>query len=113
MPAAYAAIPAYEQLVDIGMTRIRERSVSLTQPLLEAALERGFTVRSPLDPAQRGGHVTIDPGDAERVVAGLLARGFVVDHRPGVGIRVSLHFYNTAEEGVAVLEAMTAVLAQR
>ena len=81
------------------MQRVRERSVSMTQPLLEAALERGFTVRSPHDPAQRGGHVTIDPGDAARVHDELHRRGFVVDARPGVGIRVSPHFYNTHRRG--------------
>ena len=109
--AAYAAEPAYAALAEIGMTRVRERSTSMTQPLLEAALERGFTVRSPHDPARRGGHVTIDPGDADRVTAGLIARGIVVDHRPGVGIRVSPHFYNTLDEALGVLDAMAEVLA--
>jgi kynureninase len=108
--AAFAAAPAYEALDAIGMHRIRERSVSMTQPLLEAALERGYTVRSPVDPAQRGGHVTIDPGDAERVHEALIAAGFVVDHRPGVGIRVSPHFYNTLDEALACLDAMSDVL---
>ncbi|CAN5273739.1 kynureninase [soil metagenome] len=111
VPAAYAAEPAYAALADIGMTRVRERSTSMTQPLLEGALERGFTVRSPHDPARRGGHVTIDPGDAERVTAGLVERGGVVDHRPGVGIRVSPHFYNTLDEALGVLDAMAEVLA--
>jgi kynureninase len=109
VPAAYAAAPAYEALLDIGMDRVRERSQSMTQPLLEAALERGFTVRSPHDPAQRGGHVTIDPGDATRVHDELIARGFVVDHRPGVGIRVSPHFYNSLDEALACLDAMSEV----
>ncbi len=113
VPAAYAAAPAYEALVEIGMARVRERSVSMTQPLLESALERGFTVRSPHDPARRGGHVTIDPGDATRVHDELHRRGFVVDHRPGVGIRVSPHFYNSLDEALAVLEAMQDVLAGR
>jgi kynureninase len=89
----------------------------MTQPLLEAALERGYTVRSPQDPAQRGGHVTIDPGTesvtAERVHEQLIARGFVVDHRPGVGIRVSPHFYNSLDEALACLDAMAEVLAGR
>src|SRR3954449_9502451 len=67
VPAAYAAAPGYQAVVDIGIDRIRERSTSLTQPLLEGALERGFAVQSPYDAARRGGHVTIDPGDAERV----------------------------------------------
>ena len=113
VPAAYAAAPAYEALAEIGIDRVRERSVSLTQPLLEGALERGFTVRSPADPARRGGHVTIDPGDAQRVHDELHRRGFVVDLRPGVGIRVSPHFYNTADEVQAVLDAMADVLAGR
>lgn len=113
VPAAYAAEPAYAALADIGMTRVRERSVSMTQPLLEAALERGFTVRSPHDPEQRGGHVTIDPGDSQRVHDALIARGIVIDHRPGVGLRVSPHFYNTLDEALGALDAMSEVLAAR
>lgn len=82
----------------------------MTQPLLESALERGFTVRSPHDAARRGGHVTIDPGDSERVHDELHRQGFVVDHRPGVGIRVSPHFYNSLDEAMACLDAMQAAL---
>lgn len=110
VPAAYAAVPGYEAVLDVGVERIRERSVSLTQPLLEGALARGFTVRSPHDPARRGGHVTIDTGDSERVHDELLARGFSVDHRPGVGIRVGPHFYNAAEECEAILDEMVDIL---
>ncbi|MCW2615774.1 MAG: Kynureninase [Frankiales bacterium] len=113
VPSAYAAEPAYQALADIGMTRVRERSTSLTQPLLEAALERGWTVRSPHDPARRAGHVTIDPGDSQRVHDGLIARGTLVDHRPGVGIRVSPHFYNSLDESLGVLDTMAEVLAER
>lgn len=113
VPAAYAAAPAYEALAEIGIAAVRERSVSMTQPLLEGALERGFTVRSPHDPQRRGGHVTIDPGGTQHVHDELHRRGFVVDLRPGVGIRVSPHFYNTSDEALAVLDAMTDVLAGR
>ena len=111
MPSVYAATAGYEAVLAAGIDRIRERSQSLTQPLLEGALERGFTVRSPHDPAQRGGHVTIDPGDSQRVHDELIARGYVVDHRPGAGIRVGPHFFNTLEETLSVLDVMTEVLA--
>ena len=111
VPAAYAAAPGYQAVVDIGIDRIRERSQSLTQPLLEGALERGFAVRSPHDPQRRGGHVTIDPGDSDRVHHELIARGFVVDHRPGSGIRVAPHFFNTADECLAVLDEMEKIRA--
>lgn len=113
VPAAYAAAAGYEGVLAAGLARIRERSVSLTQPLLEDALTRGFTVRSPHDPALRGGHVTVDPGDAEAVHHELLRRGFVVDHRPGSGIRIGPHFYNTAEECTAVLDEMEKIVRER
>lgn len=109
VPAVYAASAGCTALAEVGVRRVRERSVSLTQPLVEDALSRGFAVRSPLDPARRGGHVTIDPGRAQEVHDRLHARGFVVDLRPGVGIRVGPHFYNTAEECTAVLDAMQEV----
>ena len=107
--AAYAASAGYEGVLAAGVGRIRERSLSLTQPLLEGALEHGFVVRSPHDPQQRGGHVTIDPGRSEEVHDALLDRGFIVDHRPGAGIRVGPHFYNTADELSSLLAAMVEI----
>lgn len=107
--AAYAAEPGYQGVLAAGVRRIRERSVALTQPLVEGALARGFAVRSPLDPARRGGHVTIDPGDGQRVHDRLHERGFAVDYRPGGGLRIAPHFYNTAAEGTAVLEEIARI----
>lgn len=109
VPAAYAAEPAYRTLAEIGAQAVRERSLSLTQPLLEGALECGWTVRTPHEPERRGGHVTIDPGDAQAVHDELITRGFVVDHRPGVGLRISPHFYNTADEVQAVLAEIESI----
>ena len=113
VPAAYAAAPGYQAIVDVGIDQIRERSQSLTQPLLESALERGFTVNSPREADRRGGHVTIDPGDAERVHHELIERRFVVDYRPGTGIRVAPHFYNTHDECMGVLDEMEKIRAGR
>jgi kynureninase len=104
VPAAYAAAPGYEAIVDIGVGRIRERSQALTQVIVDGALERGFDVRSPLEAPRRGGHVTIDVADAQRVHEELIERGFVVDYRPGGGIRIGPHFFSTDEECTAVLD---------
>jgi kynureninase len=109
VPAAYAASPGYQALVDIGIDRIRERSQSLTQLIVDGALERGLAVRSPLLAAERGGHVTIDIADAQRVHEVLIDRGFVVDFRPGGGIRIGPHFFSTAHECVGVLAEMVAI----
>lgn len=104
VPAAYAASAGYQAILDAGVQRIRERSISLTQPLVEGALERGWAVHSPHDPARRGGHVTFDPGAGQQVYEELVARGFAVDYRPGGGLRIGPHFFNTADECAAVLD---------
>jgi len=109
VPAAYAASPGYQAIVDIGIGRVRERSQALTQTIVDGALERGFAVRSPLDPQRRGGHVTIDVPDAERVHHVLIERGFIVDYRPGGGIRIGPHFFSTVDECVAVLDEMVRI----
>jgi len=109
VPAAYAAAPGYQAIADIGIAKVRERSQWLTQSLVEGALERGLVVRSPLDADRRGGHVTVDVADAERVHHELIERGFVVDYRPGGGIRIGPHFFNTMDECVAVLDEMVAI----
>jgi kynureninase len=109
VPAAYAASPGYQAIVDVGIERIRERSQALTQSIVEGALERGFVVRSPFDPNRRGGHVTLDISDAERVHEVLIERGFVVDYRPGGGIRIGPHFFSTAQECVGVLDEMVRI----
>jgi kynureninase len=109
VPAAYAALPGYQAIVDVGVPRIRARSQELTQLLVDGALERGFGVRSPRDADRRGGHVTIDVPDAEHVHEMLIKRGFVVDYRPGGGIRIGPHFFSTADECVGVLEEIATI----
>jgi kynureninase len=109
VPAAYAAAPGFQAIVDVGLPRIRERSQGLTQLIVDGAQERGFTVVSPLDAGRRGGHVTVDPGDALRVHDELLARGYAVDYRPGSGIRVGPHFFSTEDECHAVLTEMATI----
>ena len=42
--------------------------------------------------------MALDVPEARLVARALKARDFLVDYRPGVGIRVSPHFYNTSDE---------------
>jgi kynureninase len=116
VPAAYAAAPGYEAILDVGVRRVRERSVSLTQPLVEAAVEAGLRVNSPVEPHRRGGHVTVSTGDDETdrwLHDELLARRFVVDYRPGAGLRIAPHFFNTEQECSAVLAEIISLRAAR
>ena len=98
VPALYAAQTGYEIINQIGVEKIRAKSQRQTQRLIELAEEAGFTVTSPRDPAQRGGTITIAHEDAAAMTTELVRREFIVDFRPGAGIRVSPHFYNKDEE---------------
>lgn len=55
-------------------------------------------MNSPRDSSQRGGTVTLDVPNGYEVTQELLRRDFLVDYRPGAGIRVAPHFYTKDEE---------------
>jgi kynureninase len=105
IPALYAAQSGYQIINEIGVPAIREKSMRQTQKLIELAEEAGFRVTSPRDPAQRGGTITIWDDNASAITKELVRREFIVDYRPGAGVRISPHFYTTDEElGLIVAE---------
>lgn len=110
IPAYYQAREGYGIIRDTGVRAIRENARRQTGLLVDGALARGFTVNSPRDFDRRGNHVTIDVPRAQQVKDELIRRGFVIDYRPGAGIRVAPHFYNTDEECIAILDEIVAIL---
>jgi kynureninase len=98
IPALHSCRPGYRIVAEVGTHRIRERSLQLTKRLLDAAAGAGLEVRSPGEPERRGGTVTVWHPDAERISQALIAREIICDYRPGAGIRLAPHFYNTEEE---------------
>jgi kynureninase len=98
VPAMYSARSGYEIVNEIGTTAIRAKSQRQTQCLIALADEAGFTVRSPRDPAARGGTVILDVPNGREVTAELCRRQVLVDFRPGAGIRIAPHFYTSDDE---------------
>src|SRR3990170_1360272 len=96
--AHYAGTAGYDLIEEVGVSRIRENSLSQTQLLIDLADAAGFDVLSPRDPARRGGSVTIAVPEAAAVYAELETRGTLGDFRPGAGIRLGPHFFNTNDE---------------
>jgi kynureninase len=111
IPALFAATPGYEILAEVGVARIREKSVRQTQRLIGLADEAGFPVRSPRNPSNRGGVVVLDVPDGAKVTAELARRGVLVDYRPGAGIRIAPHFYTTDDEVDATIAALRQISA--
>ena len=113
IPALYAARAGYELIAEAGVERIRKKSVRQTSRLIELAREAGFRVNSPENPAERGGTVVIDVPDGAEVARELVRRNFLVDHRPGAGIRVAPHFYSTDDELDLTIREIRAVARER
>jgi len=98
IPAYYAALPGLEIVAEIGVDRIRAKSKRMTARIFELADRYGFPSIAARDPDRLAGTVAVNPPDALAVSRALKARDFLVDFRPGVGIRLSPHFYNTMDE---------------
>ncbi len=98
VPALYAATAGYELVEEVGVERIRERSLEQTALLVELLEAAGFEVLSPRDPERRGGTVVVRTPEAEAVYRELGAREIICDFRPDAGIRLGPHFFNTDDE---------------
>src|SRR4029078_1824066 len=89
IPALYAAQSGYKIINAIGVDKIREKSIRQTAYLIDLAEDAGYKVTSPRDPAQRGGAVTVAHEHAAAMARELIRREFIIDYRPGAGVRIS------------------------
>jgi kynureninase len=96
--ALYQARAGVDIVADIGVRRIRLNSLRQTQRVIDIVDGAGYTLNTPRQPELRGGSVVFDFVGAADVARELNRRHFYCDHRPGAGIRISPHFYNTDEE---------------
>jgi kynureninase len=110
IPALYAAAEGPRILRAAGIRAIREKSIRLTGRIVELALQAGYEVTAPRDPARRAGTVAIDVPNGYEVAQELLSRDFLVDYRVGAGIRVAPHFFTREEEVEEVVETITDIL---
>lgn len=96
--ALYQSRAGQRLIGEIGVRKIREKSLVMTQACIDQIDELGLKLNSPRDAARRGGSVVFDFVGAADVCRELNRRKFFCDHRPGAGIRIAPHFYTKAEE---------------
>jgi selenocysteine lyase/cysteine desulfurase len=105
-PAAiYAAAAGLDVICEVGVERIRERTLELTQYMIDVADDAGFVVRTPREPERRGAVVAFEVPDSKHVLEQLLARDVVVDERHGA-LRVCPHFFSSEDD----IDALIAIL---
>jgi kynureninase len=110
IPSLYAASEGPRIIQEVGIERIRAKSLHQTSLLIERARQHGFSVRSPIREDLRGGTVTLHVPHGYEVAQALIAQDILVDYREGAGIRVAPHFYNTDKELEEAVAAMVEIL---
>ena len=103
IPALYSVLPGLQIIEEVGVKTIQAESQRRTEWMTDFAIEKGWKVNSPANVEDRGASVMIYVEDGSAMVKRLAERKVFVDCRPGVGLRLSPHFFNTDEE---VREAM-------
>jgi kynureninase len=96
--ALYQARAGVDLIGEIGVEKIRSKSLGQTSRVMEICDGVGYRVNTPRAPERRGGTICFDFDGSERVAKTLNATGFLCDWRPKSGIRMSPHFYNSDEE---------------
>ncbi len=105
---AYQANAGMKLIDEVGVDRIRSRTVSLTDHVIDGALDRGFSVRTPRRSDRRGAVVNVQVRRPERAAERLIKRGINVSERAG-GVRISPHFFNTTADIDTTLDALGTV----
>jgi kynureninase len=98
VPALYAATAGYDVIEEVGVRRIRDRSLHLTQLLIDLLDDAGLEVASPREHERRGGTVLVGTPDHAAVHKELAEREIICDFRPDAGVRLGPHFFNTEDE---------------
>jgi kynureninase len=98
VPALFAATAGYDVIEEVGVDRIRERSLALTQLLIDELDAHGLEVASPREAERRGGTVLVRTPDHAAVHKALAEREIICDFRPDAGVRLGPHFSNTEDE---------------
>jgi len=113
IPAYHAALAGLDIIHEVGVDRVRAKSIELTGRLLAHADQYGFPSAASRDRQRLAGTVAINVPDALQVARTLKARDFLVDYRPPVGVRLSPHFYNTVEEIDRVMAEMASIVEKK
>ena len=111
VPALYSCRAGYE-IVGGDWRRRDSREVAAADAaassISRARPASGSIRRRPTPSAAAPSSSTCPDGEAVR--AELIRRGVIVDHRPGAGIRMAPHFYNTIDEIEHAMEELESLI---
>jgi selenocysteine lyase/cysteine desulfurase len=103
---AYTANAGMKHVLEIGVEKIYDHNMRLTQEIVDRALDLDYELLTPADKKKRGSIVNFKVDGAIEKVSKMQNDGFILDARAG-GIRVSPHFYNNTEDVDKLFDYLT------
>ncbi|MBI1761204.1 MAG: aminotransferase class V-fold PLP-dependent enzyme [Acidobacteria bacterium] len=110
IPGLHSCLAGLQLIEEVGVPLIAAESRRRTARMVEFMQAKGWPLHSPANVNERGGTVMLGVADGPQMVARLAEHKVFVDCRPGVGLRMSPHFFNTDEEVEAALAVLAEVL---
>ena len=106
IPNVYAAAPGIELLRSTGMAQIAGHITELTAMVLNSLASMQIQIKTPPDSV--GPLIVLQAASDEHASAmvAALARQNIVASSRGDGVRISLHFYNSADDIALLLQAL-------
>jgi kynureninase len=116
IPSLYTARAGLEIISNVGIPKIRQKSIAQTRLIIENSRQRDFGVFSPEEDTYRGGAVSVHLPHTFQVKQALEKRQFKVDYRAGRNrdldvIRIGPHFYTQDEEIHSLFETIDTIFA--
>ena len=110
-------IGSLEMFEEAGIGRIREKSLELTEYLLELIhvelSGNGFIVGNPIDET-RGGHILLEHAEAARICKALKEDGVIPDFRAPNGVRLApVALYNSFEDVWRTVQKLKVIMDEK
>jgi len=96
--AMYHAVEGVRILLDVGLDRVREHSLALTERAIERADAANLPLRSPRDPERRSAMILIEVPEATRLCEHLKTKNVYTDSRRDEVIRMAPFVWNTRDD---------------
>jgi selenocysteine lyase/cysteine desulfurase len=106
IPNVYAAAPGIELLRSTGMAHIAGHISELTGMFLNSLAGMQIQAKTPADSVGPLVVLQADSEDSANAMVAALAKQNIVASSRGDGVRISLHFYNSADDIAALLHAL-------
>lgn len=106
VPNTYAAVAGIKLVQSVGVDAIERHIGELTGAIKAGAMQRGFNLVSPVDPARHGALITLRSHQVEMLEKWLARDGIIVSHRDN-NLRISPHIYNDQHDVDCLIDALT------